>query len=93
MTMILAGEALVLGGLLLGLAAVAVAVQGLDHAPRCRDCKAATDVEETEVLGARSAGHCGDVPVPPLPSRRLPPLSRDMGLNRRPPARAAASTI
>ena len=50
MTMILAGEALVLGGLLLGLAAVAVAVQGLDHAPRCRDCKAATEVEETEVL-------------------------------------------
>jgi hypothetical protein len=51
MTMILAEEALVLGGLLLGLAAVAVAVQGLDHAPRCRDCKAATDVEEAEVLG------------------------------------------
>ena len=51
MTMILAGEALVLGGLLLGLAAVAVAVQGLDHAPRCRDCKTATDVEEAEVLG------------------------------------------
>ena len=49
--MILAGEALVLGGLLLGLAAVAVAVQGLDHAPRCRDCKAATDVEEAEVVG------------------------------------------
>ena len=53
MMMILAGEALVLGGLLLGLAAVAVAVQGLDHAPCCRDCKAATEVEETEVLGHR----------------------------------------
>ena len=63
MTMILAGEALVLGGLLLGLAAVAVAVpfrtssdlveavQGLDHAPRCRDCKAATEVEEAAFLG------------------------------------------
>ena len=49
MTMILAGQALVLGGLLLGLAAVAV--QGLDHAPRCRDCKAATEVEEAEVVG------------------------------------------
>ena len=44
-------EALVLGGLLLGLAAVAVAVLGLDHAPRCRDCKAATEAEEAEVLG------------------------------------------
>lgn len=56
MAMILAGEALVLGGLLLGLAAVAVAVQGLDHAPRCRDCKAATEAEEAEVLG-----HCPPV--------------------------------